>query len=296
MRAIDPALRAKLDSGATTLCRCWILVRADGATFGFTDHDRDLEIEGVSCAAASGLSATAVSRSTGLSVDNAQVAGALQSAGITDADVLAGRYDGATISHWLVDWTEPALRLRVFAGSIGEITREGAAFRAEMRGVSEVLNLAAGRSYLRDCDAVLGDARCGVDLDSPAYSGEATVADASDPLEFTIDGLGGFEGGWFARGHVEWLSGANAGTRVRVRQDLVQGTGRRLRLWEQPGAPVAAGDTLRLRAGCDRRAETCRGKFANFRNFRGFPHLPGEDWMTSYVREGDRHDGGSLYR
>ena len=61
-------------------------------------------------------------------------------------------------------------------------------------------------------------------------------------------------------------------------------------------AGLVAGDLLRLEAGCDKRAETCREKFGNFLNFRGFPHIPGEDWLASYPVRSHRNDGGSLGR
>lgn len=60
-----------------------------------------------------------------------------------------------------------------------------------------------------------------------------------------------------------------------------------------PGATVAAGDRFRVVAGCDKSADTCRAKFANFLNFRGFPHLPGDDWVTAYPKDGQINDGSS---
>ena len=66
-------------------------------------------------------------------------------------------------------------------------------------------------------------------------------------------------------------------------------------LMQAIGAPVAAGDLVRLEAGCDKRAVTCRDKFSNFMNFRGFPHVSGEDWLVSYPVQGGAHDGGSLF-
>jgi uncharacterized phage protein (TIGR02218 family) len=51
---------------------------------------------------------------------------------------------------------------------------------------------------------------------------------------------------------------------------------------------------IRLEAGCDKRAETCRLKFDNFLNFRGFPHIPGEDWLSSYPVSAGNNDGGGL--
>ena len=38
---------------------------------------------------------------------------------------------------------------------------------------------------------------------------------------------------------------------------------------------------LRFEAGCDKQAPTCRLKFNNFLNFRGFPDIPGEDWLMA---------------
>lgn len=43
---------------------------------------------------------------------------------------------------------------------------------------------------------------------------------------------------------------------------------------------------------CDKRWRTCVDTFANGPNFRGFPTMPGEDFVTLYPSEGERHDGG----
>ncbi len=45
--------------------------------------------------------------------------------------------------------------------------------------------------------------------------------------------------------------------------------------------------------GCDKRLATCRGRFGNVLNFRGFPTIPGDDFLTAYPRDGERHDGGA---
>ena len=52
-----------------------------------------------------------------------------------------------------------------------------------------------------------------------------------------------------------------------------------------------------MTAGCDKRFSTCRGTFANVANFRGFPHMPGNDFVIRIPREGESgFDGGSLFR
>lgn len=293
MRAIDAAFQAHLDGGATTLCRCWRVRRADGVCFGFTDHDDDLAFEGQAFRADSGMDASALKSATGLSVDNVSVIGALRDAGVTEADVRAGRFDAAEVRHWLVNWRDPSQRVLLFVGGFGEISRADGGFEVELRGAAEALNLAQGRNILRRCDAALGDARCGVDLAHPDFS-TAVVAVSGSGARIVAAGSGVFPAGWFTGGRLVWESGANAGLAGRIRQDEIDATGNRiLRLWEEAPEAVGAGDRARITAGCDQLAGTCRAKFDNFLNFRGFPHIPGEDWVTAYPKEGDAHDGGS---
>jgi uncharacterized phage protein (TIGR02218 family) len=59
---------------------------------------------------------------------------------------------------------------------------------------------------------------------------------------------------------------------------------------------VAVGDTLRVTAGCDRRFASCKAKFANAVNFRGFPHIPGSDYVLRHPRHGDALDGRAVVR
>ena len=296
MREIPEELQARLDGGVTTLCRCWRVERADGVVLGFTDHDRALVIDGVRHAPETGLSAGALDLATGLAADNGEVLGALSAEAITEEDIAAGLYDGARVRQFLVDWTRPDLRVGMFTGRVGEIRRGDGAFEAELRSLVDDLNRPVGRALARDCDAVLGDARCGVDLGDPAWRGVGTVAAVGGDGQLTVTGLAGHAPGWFAGGALHWTGGANAGGRAPVARDVMQGAARVLGLRLTTAFPVAAGDTFEITAGCDRRAETCRGRFANFLNFRGFPHIPGEDWLTAYPNKGEVHDGGSLRR
>jgi hypothetical protein len=212
MRHIPSELADRIESGAAMLCHAWIVERRDGVRLGFTDHDRPLSVEGVTCSAASGWTAGAAEGALGLQPGTASAAGVLDDAAVTDADVEAGLWDGAAVALWRVDWSAPELRVRLWTGTIARIVRTGARFTAEVEGPLAKLDRVAGRTFGRDCDAVLGDARCGV---TPA-----------------------------------------------------------------PGAV------------CDKRWATCREVFGNGMNFRGFPAIPGDDWLMAYPVEGGRHDGG----
>lgn len=286
-------LDAHLASGMTHVCRCWKLVRADGLAFGFTDHDRALDFDGVIFKPETGLSAAALMQTTGLSVDNTEAVGALSDAAITEADIAAGRYDGAAIEAWLVQWDAPENRVLQFRGTLGDLTRSGGGFTAELRGLSERMNVPTGRVYQRACSAVLGDSACRFDLEAPGYGAEAVLAAVEGGRVLWVAGLDGFEARWFERGRCVVLDGAAAGLVGAVKIDRPEGDLRRVELWDRMRAEVAVGDKVRLTAGCDKRMETCRLKFANLLNFRGFPDIPGEDWMVAHPSRLSAREGGS---
>jgi uncharacterized phage protein (TIGR02218 family) len=290
------ALYAHLALGVTTVCRAWVVTRRDGVVFGFTDHDLPLVVEGVTCRADSGMTARALQQTTGLSVDNSEAVGALSDAAITEGDLIAGRFDGAEVRSFLVNWAAPEERVELFRGSLGEITRGGGAFSAELRGLSEALNQPQGFAYLPRCSAVLGDSRCGVDLATPGFRVEIAVDRVEERQRFDFAAFPVFEERWFQDGTVEVLTGAAAGLSAVIKTDRRSGDGRQIDLWQSLGAEVAPGDFLRISAGCDKAAATCRVKFGNFLNFRGFPHVPGEDWLASYPVADRPNTGGSRGR
>lgn len=293
MTADRAGLLAHLAEGVTTVCRCWSVTRGDGVVMGFTDHDRDLSFDGVTFRAASGMTARAFQQVTGLAVDNSEAVGALTSAAIDEADIAAGRFDGAEVRCWQVNWAAPDQRIVLFRGHFGEVTRAAGSFRVELRGLSDALNQPQGRVYQAGCSAVPGDARCGFDLSQAGYTAEGVLAGTDDLGGLLILGAADQATGWFERGSLTALDGPAAGLTVMVRLDDPAPGGRRFELWEPLAVMPAPGDRLRLVAGCDRAAATCRTKFANFANFRGFPHVPGEDWLTAYPAPGRTHDGGS---
>lgn len=268
----------------TTLARAWAITRKDGLVLGFTDHDSALVFEGIRFRPDSGLTARAIVQASGLSVDNSEAEGALSDDAITEVDLMAGLWDGAELRIWDVDWQSPGARRLQFRGSLGEVSRSGGAFRAELRGLSEPLNQARGRRYHPRCSALLGDGQCRADLSRARRRVEAVVSDliGAEGGAFDLTVTASLPGRWFERGTVEVLSGPAKGLQGWIKNDRpLPGGVRRIDLWAALGILPEIGDRLRLTAGCDKHARTCRLKFDNFLNFRGFPHLPTEDWLMS---------------
>lgn len=289
---VSAAFAAHIDVGITTLARAWALTRRDGMVLGFTDHDMDLSFDGITFKADTGLSARAVSQSTGLSIDNTEALGALSDTAMSEADIRAGRFDGAKIEAWLVNWADPNTRLLQFRGYLGEVTRVAGAFRAELVGLSEALNQPQGMVYQKPCSAVLGDVRCGVDTLDPAFSSDAAVVSV-DGAKLVVSGAVGHASRWFERGRLDVVSGAALGLVGAIKNDRLMGDVREIELWDSLRIDLAVGDQLRLVAGCDKRHQTCHVKFDNIANFRGFPHIPGEDRLTSIPVNGGVSTGSS---
>ncbi len=295
MKTLPPGLQDHLDSGATTLCWCWRIARADGATQGFTDHDLPVAFDGVTCEAASGITASEVQSTLGLAVDNLTVTGALSSATLNEHDLAAGLYDDAAIEIWRVNWASPDQRVLMRKGNLGQVTRAKTAFQAEVRGLAHRLNQPVGRAYGYSCDADLGDARCTIALDDPIFSGSGVVAGVTDNRRFAVSGLDAYTDQWFTGGRLVFTGGANANRAMEVKRHAVSGIAVTIELWQAMSEAVAAGDAFTITAGCDKQFTTCKAKFDNAVNFRGFPTMPGNDAVMSYPTANQTLDGGSRY-
>ena len=291
MRTLDPALQEHLSSGATTLAMCWRITRRDGFVLGFTDHDRPLAFEDTQFLPDSGADGSAMATSADLSIDNSDIEGALSADALSADDLAAGRYDGASVEVFRVNWAAPDMRVLLKTGVIGEVSRDGDVFKAELRGVSTALNQPVGRVFQRLCDVNVGSSRCGVDLSDPAFMTNGVVSALVGEGQFIASGFEAFDAQWFAHGLLRWQTGENAGAAAHIKTQEENGA---VSLWLPPGATIAVGDSFSASTGCDKRFETCRDKFSNSVNYRGFHLMPGNDFAVSYPLRSEPNDGGRL--
>lgn len=296
VKSLSAGLQTHLDGRATKMVHCWKVTRNDGTVQGFTDHDNDLTFGGVTYEAATGFTASQFSASMGLAVDNMEVEGALSSASINEDDLAAGHYDNAAVEVYWVNWSNVSQRHIINKGYIGEVKRHGVMFSAEMRGLSNALQQKIGRKYQRYCNAIVGDAQCGIDLNNAAYKGTGTVDSVSSNRAFTATGLTGFSDDWFTAGVVNWSTGNNAGSSMEIKlHDYTSGVVT-IELWQPMPFDIAVTDTFTITVGCKQDADTCNSKFSNIINFRGFNLIPGPDLLLFYPKQGDDNlNGGSLF-
>jgi len=269
MQTVSAEMASHLAQEVTTLATCWKITRRDGQVLGFTDHDSDLVVDALSYKAATGMVPSAVTSQAGMAVDNLEIEGMLSDDAITQAGLLNGHYDHAELTIFMVDYTAPTHgRLHVKTGWLGEVTVRDGVFAVEVRGLSAALQQTIGEVYTATCRARLGDTRCSKNLSALTVTGSIDSVES----EFAFYDAARTEvNGYFSYGVITFTSGLNAGQSMEVR-DFTDG---RFALFLPLPYAVTAGDTYIAVAGCDKRIDTCVGRFNNAVNFRGEPHVPG---------------------
>ncbi len=278
MKNISSALALHLAGEVTTLTTCWKLTRRDGEFFCFTDHDREIEFDGLTYQAETGFTPSAISSTSSLSVDNLDVEGMLSSDSIREADILAGLYDFAEIEIFVLNYNDTSQgTLKLRRGWLGEVSLQKKQFVAEVRGLTQLLNQTVGELFSPSCRATFGDSRCKVDMATHTVSG--TIDTVLSAQEFS-DSERMEASGTFGFGVVEFTSGANAGLSMEIKEHTHSASsGGRFILALPMPYPILVGDSYSMTHGCDKTSATCSSRFANIINFRGEPFVPGIDKM-----------------
>lgn len=196
-----------LNAPLATIAYCWRIERRDGVAIGLTAHDRDLEVDGFRYRAAPGMTPSAIRRTAGLDADSMDATGALTGAAISETDLIAGRWDGARITLFAVDWSDPGEIVALGSGTIGAVETRDGTLTAELRGVGAALDAPVVEMTSPECRAELGDKRCRV-----AMAGRRRFARviAADGAQLTLDAAEPVTGGWTG-GRLRWIGGANSG-------------------------------------------------------------------------------------
>ena len=288
MRIIPAALQSHLDTGTTTLCYCWKMTLRSGATLGFTDHDEAVSFDGVNFEAQAGFTSTEIHSALDMAVDNLEASGALRSGQLDDTRLNAGDFDHAAIEIWRVNWQDVTQRILQRKGHLGEVSYGQGHFKAEVRGLAHLFNQPKGRLFQFGCDAALGDVRCKVDLNTASYKGQGTIT-AVRENSIDVSGLNAFSDDWFTGGVANWSDGHS----LTIKRHRAFSNSARIDFWQNPKFVVSIAQQIILTAGCNKQFTTCKAKFGNQINFRGFPHMPGTDFVMSVASKTDTNNGAS---
>lgn len=271
MKTIPIALHAHYEGKARTLALGLKFTRTDGEVFSFTSHDRDITVGGTEYIAQPKAQIQALLSAAGFRLDNTEVETRIDSLGITESDLLAGRWNGASWELIRFNWKAPADGFEVVkTGRIGAVTQKNGRWVCELQGESQDTRVNVGALTTPTCRYRHGGPQCGVDLGPYTVTGTFTSSGnrwhAADTARTEADD-------WFTEAELTITSGDNAGLSRKV----VAYAADTFTFGE--AFPFDIGTAAySVHAGCMRRLEQdCAGKFGNGRRFGGEPHLPGQD-------------------
>lgn len=269
-RILNGSFSTQKDEETLSLCHCWEITLTNGNVIRLTDHDKDLTFLGETFVADNGFRLSMLESGENMAVDNAELDVLLSTNNVDQGDIISGVYDGARVKIYRVNWQDPSSYITMPGGYLSELKDSDRGVGVfQLVNLSSRANQSTGRTLIPTCDADVGDARCGVNLASFTTSG--TVISSSNRKNFTASGFSEADG-YFNYGVITWTSGANSGLRSEVKIYASLGT---FELVNPTQEVISGGDTFTATAGCDRLKETCKNKFDNLVNFRGFPFVVG---------------------
>lgn len=189
--SVPPSLNAHLAGELTTLATLWEIIRTDGVTYYFTDHDRDIEFAGNLYVTGIGYDRTAIEDKSDMSPDNMDIKGILDTDRISRRDIRAGLFDGAEVWIRIVNYKDPTMGSLIRRrGWLGEVRQNNLGqFDAELRGLAEALSESLGRVFTPGCAVDLGStgfAKCNRVMD-PGERSENELYQVGD--EVTVSGF-----------------------------------------------------------------------------------------------------------
>lgn len=224
----------------TSLAFCWMLERRDGAGIALTSHDQPLVVGGTRFRASPAIRPAAVRLRAGLEPQRGEVEGALSDAALSERDLEAGRWDGARVALFAVDWERPDDgQVALAGGGLGPVSIRDGGFAAELVGAAHSLAAPACPETSPECRAELGDRQCRVNLAGKRELFTAIgFADGEIGVERPVDPR-------FLMGEACIIDGENSGWRSRI--IAVSGSGLELR--DLPPFALVAGCRVRLTEG-----------------------------------------------
>jgi uncharacterized phage protein (TIGR02218 family) len=267
MKTLASGLNTTINAEVQTLAMCYKATLADGTIRGFTTHDRDLVIDGITYVAATGFDPTQIRAMASMGVDGLDLSGAAVSPAISTQAMMEAYWDGAELEVFEVDYTQPAVGTnKLRTGWIGNIETAGLGFKAEMRGLMHKLQQMTGRVVQEMCDADFTDTRCGLDDATYTVTGSATSVTSrrvfGDTTRTELDGV-------YTYGILTWTTGNNDGLSSAVKNYI---TGE-IELVESMPRAITVGDEYSMLKGCSKTRDACVA-YSNIVNFRGFPEVP----------------------
>lgn len=281
MRNLTPEMLTYLTNNVTSFKLCWEIRRKDGVSLYYTEYDQDLIIDGNTYKKRDSGTGNSLRFSDMLKGSDSNIDMILTEAdGITLEDLYAFKYDAADIFVFLVRTDDLTDKIKLINGLLGATEILNGEATINYKSFSDLLNKKIGRDFSPECDAELFDSYCLADTAGRQFFDQSpTGVDPTKPFTvFTDTNLAQVDG-YFDNGYIQWTNGSNQGVETKVKTYVADVITLALGM---PNA-IDPSDEYTIYAGCDKQISTCKNKFNNVRNFKGFPSVPNGDEVSKYT-------------
>ena len=273
-----------LDVQSPRFARVWAIIRTDGLSpLYITDHDKNIELAGLTFSPVFGFQVTTRESENGSST--------LEMQGIVDdsvfklGDFLAQRYEEAKVTEVTLDWKypwRPSYRTSLFW--MGAPNFEYGTFSAPLEGYSRFMKKIVGKRVSKLCPLELfkvGDGLCNASKVGREYTGVDVNTSTGRTNLTTVPGVitAGLASNRFEDAKLTWTGGSNSGLTsiVRIGSSDAGGGTYTFNLYIPTPYDIGPADEFTIEWGCNRTIDVCNDDFANVDNHGGEAHTPGPD-------------------
>ncbi len=270
-----------ITSNVTTIAYCWLIKLKNGAQYGFTDYSHEISFDNVVFDPRGIIKNSAIQSDTSIAADNFEIHGMIDHAVITKEDVLSGLYDQAYVEFSAVDYLYPENRAILKSGYVNQIRIVDDKFYFNIVGLIDRAKCTVSKCYSETCRAKFADVECGVDKNSHLIKGVIAQIISQDKVKVKFTDESSKYRGLFHNAKMDISSGAGE---VKM---IVSGFNNNIATFYQNiPEDIKQGDSFVLYPECNKSFQACVEIFNNAINFRGEPHVPGQDeiYKTSASR------------
>ncbi|MBL1420252.1 MAG: DUF2163 domain-containing protein [Alphaproteobacteria bacterium] len=285
MQDLDVSWKAHLALNVTQICHCLKIEKGDISLY-LTDHDRPLLFLEDGYFPDENLTIAPAKFYRNLRDDQFEISSFIDDNGLSYDLIEADHLQDAQFYLYQVNWGKPDEYNLLKIGVVGDVYLEAAHVKLAMHGIAKPLEKRHNRLLQEKCDAQFAGDRCNIDTELAIYHKLGQVSLLKTTHSFEIELPSGVDSGYFDGGSLEWQSGENINVgaeKLRImRQFKLSDCIHSIILYRTAKYPIALEDELKLTVGCDKSFATCRDRFANSAEFRGFDQMPGKAFKFTY--------------
>lgn len=280
MKTLHNEYKKFMIKDVTTIVNCFSIEFENGNKLGYTNHTSDIIFieEPNLIYKSTGFTNTANQKTSSMNVDNLDSDFMIDDIDIKQNDLERGIWNNAKIKYFRCNYSLPFSYNyieKIQKGIVADITKNKNYFSLEVSSLTQNLQTRSVKITKPTCDAQFCDNQCKLDINN--YTNNAVIQYVVTNKEFILETSPSEN---LENGLIEFTSGDAYLQKIEIKS--FDTTTKTLILKEECNYNVQIGDTIKLVDGCDKLKKTCKTKYNNVVNFRGFSFIPSSTEVINF--------------